>query len=121
MTLFTIPPEPVQPPQRTRLVPAMPVDKKSAEMAEEEWARESRMNDVTPRYCLAMLGALWRLHHLTELISISSELCRPSHRGLARVPDNSRERGFEGLVAKDPASPYVSGRTLKWLKVKQRM
>jgi ATP-dependent DNA ligase len=22
-------------------------------------------------------------------------------------------RGYEGLVAKDPASPYVSGRTLK--------
>ena len=30
------------------------------------------------------------------------------------------ERGYEGLVAKDPESPYVGGRTLKWLKVKQR-
>ena len=30
------------------------------------------------------------------------------------------ERGYEGLVAKDPASPYVGGRRLKWLKVKQR-
>ena len=29
-------------------------------------------------------------------------------------------RGYEGLMAKDPASPYVGGRTLKWLKVKQR-
>lgn len=29
------------------------------------------------------------------------------------------ECGYEGLVAKDPASPYVGGRTLKWLKVKQ--
>jgi len=29
------------------------------------------------------------------------------------------ERGYEGLVAKDQASPYVVGRTLKWLKVKQ--
>jgi bifunctional non-homologous end joining protein LigD len=29
------------------------------------------------------------------------------------------ERGYEGLVAKDPALPYVGGRTLKWLKVKQ--
>jgi len=28
-------------------------------------------------------------------------------------------RGFEGLVAKDPESPYVGGRTLRWLKVKQ--
>jgi len=26
--------------------------------------------------------------------------------------------GWEGLVAKDPESPYVPGRTLKWLKVK---
>jgi ATP-dependent DNA ligase len=29
------------------------------------------------------------------------------------------EKGFEDLVAKDRASPYVGGRTLKWLKVKQ--
>jgi len=29
------------------------------------------------------------------------------------------ERGYEGLVAKDPASLYVGGRTLAWLKVKQ--
>jgi bifunctional non-homologous end joining protein LigD len=28
-------------------------------------------------------------------------------------------RGYEGLVGKDEASPYVGGRTLKWLKVKQ--
>src|SRR5713226_8627976 len=30
------------------------------------------------------------------------------------------ERRHEGLVAKDPASPYIGGRTLRWLKVKQR-
>ena len=30
------------------------------------------------------------------------------------------EHGYEGLVAEDPQSPYVGGRTLKWLKVKQR-
>ncbi len=29
------------------------------------------------------------------------------------------ERGYEGMVAKDPASPYRGGRTLSWLKVKQ--
>jgi bifunctional non-homologous end joining protein LigD len=29
------------------------------------------------------------------------------------------DRGYEGLVAKNPASPYVGGRTLKWVKVKQ--
>ena len=30
------------------------------------------------------------------------------------------EHGYEGLVAKDPASSYIGGRSLKWLKVKQR-
>jgi bifunctional non-homologous end joining protein LigD len=30
------------------------------------------------------------------------------------------ERGYEGLVAKDEASGYESGRTTRWLKVKQR-
>jgi len=29
-------------------------------------------------------------------------------------------RGYEGMVAKDPEAPYVGGRSLKWLKVKQR-
>jgi bifunctional non-homologous end joining protein LigD len=30
------------------------------------------------------------------------------------------ERGYEGLVAKDEASLYKGGRTLSWLKVRQR-
>jgi len=30
------------------------------------------------------------------------------------------QRGYEGIVAKDPESLYVPGRTLKWLKVKQK-
>jgi ATP-dependent DNA ligase len=29
------------------------------------------------------------------------------------------ERGYEGLVAKDGRSPYESGPTRRWLKVKQ--
>ena len=29
-------------------------------------------------------------------------------------------RGYEGIVAKDPDSRYVPGRTLSWLKVRQR-
>jgi len=29
-------------------------------------------------------------------------------------------RGYEGMVGKDPESPYAPGRTLKWLKVKQK-
>ena len=28
--------------------------------------------------------------------------------------------GWEGLVAKDHESPYVPGRTLHWLKMKQK-
>jgi ATP-dependent DNA ligase len=27
---------------------------------------------------------------------------------------------LKGIVAKDSESPYVSGRTLRWLKVKQK-
>jgi bifunctional non-homologous end joining protein LigD len=30
------------------------------------------------------------------------------------------QRGYEGIVAKDPESLYVPGRTLRWLKVKQK-
>jgi len=30
------------------------------------------------------------------------------------------ERGYESLVAKDEASAYESGRTTRWLKVKQK-
>jgi len=30
------------------------------------------------------------------------------------------ERGYEGLVAKDEASAYEGGRTIRWLKVKQK-
>ena len=30
----------------------------------------------------------------------------------------AQERGFEGIVAKNPAAPYVEGRSTEWLKVK---
>ena len=30
----------------------------------------------------------------------------------------AKEKGFEGLVAKDLSSPYIEGRSNKWLKVK---
>ena len=30
------------------------------------------------------------------------------------------EHGYEGLVAKEPESRYVGGRSLKWLRVKHR-
>jgi len=28
--------------------------------------------------------------------------------------------GYEGMVGKDPESKYIAGRTLQWLKVKQK-
>ena len=43
---------------------------------------------------------------------------RLSDDGLKAWPE-AVSRDYEGLVAKDPASPYVGGRTLKWLKVQQ--
>jgi bifunctional non-homologous end joining protein LigD len=30
----------------------------------------------------------------------------------------AEKKGWEGLVAKDPAAPYIEGRSTKWLKVK---
>jgi bifunctional non-homologous end joining protein LigD len=33
--------------------------------------------------------------------------------------DEVLARGYEGLVGKDEAAPYLEGRTLSWLKVKQ--
>jgi ATP-dependent DNA ligase len=44
-----------------------------------------------------------------------------------RLPDDGakawaivEERGYEGMVAKDPRSTYRSGGTRSWMKVKQR-
>ena len=51
----------------------------------------------------------------------SSELLLPSRRlatnGL-KAFRIAQSRGYEGLVAKDLSSPYVEGRSKKWLKVK---
>ena len=43
---------------------------------------------------------------------------RLSRNGL-KAWENAVARGFEGIVAKNPESRYVPGRTLAWLKVKQ--
>ncbi len=57
---------------------------------------------------------------------LASESCAPvvERYGLDRMNDKAWQQvveyGWEGLVAKDPASRYVGGRTLRWLKVKQR-
>jgi hypothetical protein len=44
---------------------------------------------------------------------------RPPANGL-EAWDEVLRGNYEGMVAKDPASAYTPGRTLSWLKVKQR-
>ena len=63
-----------------------------------------------------------RRERLEQLV-VGRELIIPTRR----LPDHGLEawdemlRGnYEGMVAKDPASAYTPGRTLSWLKVKQR-
>jgi ATP-dependent DNA ligase len=58
-----------------------------------------------------------------EQLATDRELVMPTRR----LPANGFEawkevlRGnYEGMVGKDPASAYTAGRTLSWLKVKQR-
>jgi bifunctional non-homologous end joining protein LigD len=50
-----------------------------------------------------------------------SQLLFPSHRmnsnGLTAFQE-AKARGYEGIVAKDLSSPYVEGRSRKWLKCK---
>jgi bifunctional non-homologous end joining protein LigD len=66
---------------------------------------------------------LTRRRRLFEDAIAGSDLILPVRR---LDPDGARawktveRRGLEGFVAKDPAAPYVSGRTRQWLKVKQR-
>jgi bifunctional non-homologous end joining protein LigD len=51
----------------------------------------------------------------------SSRILIPSHRLAANGLEafrTAKRRGYEGLVAKDPSSPYVEARSTKWLKVK---
>lgn len=44
---------------------------------------------------------------------------RLASNGLAAYR-TAKERGFEGIIAKDSSAPYVEGRSNKWLKVKIR-
>ena len=66
--------------------------------------------------------ALWtRRKVLEELVAREREILpvrRLSSNGL-KAWAQAVHKGYEGLVGKDPESPYVGGRTLKWLKVKQ--
>ncbi|HEV2439023.1 MAG TPA: non-homologous end-joining DNA ligase [bacterium] len=44
---------------------------------------------------------------------------RMAANGIAAYRE-AKKRGFEGIIAKDAAAPYVEGRSNKWLKVKVR-
>jgi bifunctional non-homologous end joining protein LigD len=66
---------------------------------------------------------LWERRQALEQLAADRQLIMPPRR----LPANGLEaweevlRGdHEGMVAKDPASVYTPGRTLSWLKVKQR-
>jgi len=50
----------------------------------------------------------------TERIFVSRRLSADGFRAYR----TAKKRGYEGLVAKDLSSPYVEGRSTKWLKVK---
>ena len=64
---------------------------------------------------------LWKRRKvLEELVAREREILpvrRLSSNGL-KAWAQAVHKGYEGLVGKDPESPYVGGRTLKWLKVK---
>jgi bifunctional non-homologous end joining protein LigD len=63
-----------------------------------------------------------RREALEELVE-DHQLIMPARRlpasGL-QTWDEVVRRNYEGMVAKDPASAYMPGRTLSWLKAKQR-
>jgi bifunctional non-homologous end joining protein LigD len=100
-----------------------------------EWFRK-RPEDVAstpPIYmafdCLYLEGRDLRLLPLHErraalegVVENDHTLIFPSRRLAANGLDawvQAVSAGYEGLVAKDEASPYRGGRTVSWLKVKQ--
>ncbi len=65
---------------------------------------------------------LWKRRQVLEELVARERMILPVRRlssnGL-KAWAHAVHKGYEGIVAKDPASPYVPGRTLHWLKVKQ--
>jgi bifunctional non-homologous end joining protein LigD len=98
-----------------------------------EWLRgRPRDNTATPPLlmafdCLYARGKDLRKRPLRVRRNVLEELVDGQQWVLParRLADNGLqawvqvlERGYEGLVGKDEASPYVEGRTLSWLKLK---
>jgi len=65
---------------------------------------------------------LWKRRRVLEELIAKERMILPVRRlssnGL-KAWAQAVHKGYEGIVAKDPESPYLGGRTLKWLKVKQ--
>lgn len=65
---------------------------------------------------------LWKRRKALEKLIAGQRMVLPVRRlssnGL-KAWSQALHRGYEGIVAKDPDSPYEAGRTLRWLKVKQ--
>jgi len=105
-----------------------------AHISRFEWLR-ARPKDAlatSPLYMafdlLALDGKEWCPEPLWKRRQVLEELIAPERSILPvrRLSSNGLKawaqavhRGYEGLVAKDPESPYVGGRTLTWLKIKQ--
>ena len=99
-----------------------------------EWLRHLNQGDLAtpPLYMVFDLLELGEKDYKPEPLKVrrkaleklvkGQKLILPARRlspnGLAAWAE-VLHRGYEGMVAKDPDSPYVGGRTLKWLKVKQ--
>jgi bifunctional non-homologous end joining protein LigD len=64
---------------------------------------------------------LWKRRRVLEDLIARERMILPVRRlssnGL-KAWAQAVHKGYEGIVAKDPESPYMGGRTLKWLKVK---
>lgn len=100
-----------------------------------EWLRGRPKEDVAPPPMLMAFDLLeldgedqrkrplrerrQALEHLLSGERLILPVRRLSSSGLQAWKEVLRA-GYEGLVAKDPESPYVPGRTLTWLKGKQK-
>src|SRR5713101_3035964 len=65
---------------------------------------------------------LWKRRRVLEELVAREQMILPVRRLLSnglKAWAQAIHKGYEGMVGKDPESPYVGGRTLSWLKVKQ--
>ena len=99
-----------------------------------EWLRERPKDETATPPIIMAFDCLWlagrdlreqalsmRRDQLEQMLADHQHLLLPARRladdGL-KAWAQVLERGYEGLVPKDPASPYRGGRSLAWLKVK---